>query len=244
MPLLKDSFRSWRRLEAATGEQVLQMTGILEAGRPDGELVDGSLRSAIEHGLPHELLSPREVAARFPAFRLPPDWRCAFQPDAGILFPEKAIRLFLALAQQRGATLRANTLVRAIHPVAGVVTLDLQSGERIEAGAAVVCAGPWAATLLPELQGILSLTRQPLLWLRPRNPAQVTPERMPVFFLQTQDDQLYGFQDFSGSGVKVASHLSGGTLTNADMPREERRRTNRPGCGRCWNGISRPRQGQ
>jgi sarcosine oxidase len=221
VPLLKDAFASWRRLEAATGEQVLRMTGILEAGPPNGELVLASLRSAIEHGLPHEILSPPEVAARFPAFRLPADWRCVVQPDAGILFPEKAIRLFLSMAQRRGAALRTHTTVREIRPVADHVALYLVSGEIIEAGAAVVCAGPWVTALLPELLGKVTLTRQPLLWFRPRIPGQVTPDCMPLFFLETETDQIYGFPEVSGTGVKVASHLSGGTLASAEAPRAE-----------------------
>jgi sarcosine oxidase len=44
---------------------------------------------------------------------------------------------------------------------------------------------------------------------------------MPVFFLQTPEDLVYGFPDLFGSGVKVASHLSGGGLSNPDVPRTE-----------------------
>ena len=219
VPLLRGAFDSWRRLESCTGEQVLRMTGILEAGPRDGELVQGSLRSAVEHDLPHEILHPQEVCARFPAFRLPADWRCVLQPDAGILFPERAIRLFLALAQQRGAALRTATPVSAIRPVADHVEIQLESGETIEAGSAVVCAGPWVAELLPELRQTLTLTRQPLLWFRPRAPEQVAAGRMPLFFLQTEDDRIYGFPDMSGTGVKAASHLSGGILATADAIR-------------------------
>ena len=71
VPLLKRAYEAWRRLEAATGERVLTVTGILEAGYPGAELVEGSLASSIEHGLPHEVLTAREVRARFPAFDLP-----------------------------------------------------------------------------------------------------------------------------------------------------------------------------
>jgi sarcosine oxidase len=42
---------------------------------------------------------------------------------------------------------------------------------------------------------------------------------MPLFFLQTEDDRIYGFPDMSGTGVKAASHLSGGILATADAIR-------------------------
>ena len=98
VPLLRGAYRAWRDLEVATGERVLTITGIVEAGHPGAALVEGSVRSAREHDLPHELLSPRQVSDRFPAFNLPADWDCVVQPDGGVLLPEKAIGLFVAAA--------------------------------------------------------------------------------------------------------------------------------------------------
>jgi sarcosine oxidase len=106
VPLLRGAYRAWRDLEVATGERVLTITGIVEAGYPGAALVEGSVRSAREHDLPHELLSPRQVNDRFPAFNLPTDWDCVVQPDGGVLFPEKAIGLFVAAAQDLGASVR------------------------------------------------------------------------------------------------------------------------------------------
>lgn len=42
---------------------------------------------------------------------------------------------------------------------------------------------------------------------------------MPVFFLQTKDDLIYGLPDLFGTGVKVASHRSGGDLSGPGAPR-------------------------
>jgi sarcosine oxidase len=56
VPLLRGAYRAWRDLEVATGERVLTITGIVEAGHPGAALVEGSVRSAREHDLPHELL--------------------------------------------------------------------------------------------------------------------------------------------------------------------------------------------
>jgi hypothetical protein len=56
------------------------------------------------------------------------------------------------------------------------------------------------------------LTRQPLLWFSPVHADLVRADRMPVFFLQSFDDLTYGLPDMCGSGVKAASHLSGGDL--------------------------------
>lgn len=221
VPLLRLAFEHWRRLEAATGESILTITGILEAGYRGAPLVQGSMRSAIQHDLAHEVLTPRQVRARFPAFSLPADWDCVFQPDGGVLRPERSIQLFLVAAQGLGAHLRFNTAVKSVQPVADHVEVRLQSGEVIESGSVVVASGAWISELLPELRSQLTLTRQPLVWFRPDQQDLVRAERMPIFFLQAVDDLFYGFPDLFGSGVKVASHLSGGELAGPDAARQE-----------------------
>jgi len=85
----------------------------------------------------------------------------------------------------------------------------------------VLAAGPWIADLLPELRAHLTLTRQPLVWFRPKDPELVKGDRMPVFSLQTENDLIYGFPDIFGTGVKTASHLSGGGMSRPDGPRSE-----------------------
>src|SRR4051812_4194225 len=61
VPLLKRSFQRWRELQDETLTQILHLTGGLYIGRPDGELVAGSLASSRQHNLPHELYSAQEL---------------------------------------------------------------------------------------------------------------------------------------------------------------------------------------
>lgn len=221
VPLLRLAYEGWERLERRTGEQILTITGILEAGSEGAALVEGSLRSALLHDIPHEVLLSGQVNKRFPAFAIPPGWKCLFQPDAGILQPEKAIHLFVKSASALGATVALGTRVDRVLPVGDHVEVNLDSGETIEAGSAVLAVGPWIQELVPEFGKNMSLTRQPLMWFEPREQHMVRPASMPVFFFQTADDLIYGFPDFRGSGVKAASHRSGGELTTADEPRPE-----------------------
>ncbi|HJW39853.1 MAG TPA: N-methyl-L-tryptophan oxidase [Rhizomicrobium sp.] len=221
VPLLRLAYEAWGRLESHTGEQLLTITGILEAGVEGSALVEGSLRSALQHDIPHEMLLPAQVNRRFPAFSIPPDWHCVFQPDAGILQPEKAINMFVKSASQLGASVALGTRVDSVLPVGEHVEVQLESGETIEAGSAVIAVGPWIQDLVPELGSNMRLTRQPLMWFEPLERQLVLPQCMPVFFFDTPDDLIYGFPDFRGSGVKIGSHLSGGELTSADEIRAE-----------------------
>ncbi len=221
VPLLRLAYEAWERLENHTGEHILTVTGILEAGVEGSALVEGSLRSALQHDIPHEVLLPGQVNKRFPAFSIPHDWHCVFQPDAGILQPEKAINLFVKSARELGAAVAFGTRVQSVLPIGDHVAVRLESGETIEASSAVLAVGPWIKELVPELGSTIRLTRQPLMWFEPLTRQLVLPPSMPVFFFDTSEDLIYGFPDFRGSGVKAASHLSGGELTTADEIRAE-----------------------
>lgn len=220
VPLLRRAYENWRELERLTGETVLTVTGVLEAGRPRSALVAGSLAASRLHGLAHEELSAAEINARFPAFMLPADYTGVWQGDGGYLRPERANALHRAVAEQAGATIRAETTVRGIEPAASSVRIVLD-GEVIEAGRVVVCAGPWIGELMPVLNPHLYLTRQVLCWYAPARPEQFAPGALPVFLVDGDEDMVYGFPDFAGTGFKCASHQPGGVLRAADVARQD-----------------------
>jgi sarcosine oxidase len=215
VPLLRHAYENWRALERATGAELLTITGILQAGIPGSTVVGGAAEAARLHDLPHELLSPRQVAERFPAFALPSHWETLFEADGGFLRPERAIETHIAAAKGLGAEIRTHTAVTSIEPAAGGVRLKTNDGAVIEAGSVVVSAGAWIGELFPELDRHLRLTRQVLGWFEPVRPALVTPDRFPVFLLESEDNIVYGFPDLAGTGVKVGSHLPGRQLQRA-----------------------------
>jgi sarcosine oxidase len=219
VPLVQEAYARWRDLEAATGQNVLMITGAIEAGFAGAPLVVESWRSSTEHNLASERLTARQANARFPAFDLPDDWDVIFQPDAGVLLPEKAIRLFVAGAEAHGAMVRLHTRVISVEPIDGKVQIVLEGGERFEVGSAVISAGAWIGDLLPDIAQGLRLTRQPLMWFKPLDPALVRPDRMPAFLFQTRTDLIYGLPDVCGTGVKAALHDSGELLSSAEEAR-------------------------
>lgn len=105
VPLLRRAYELWRTLESRTGRRLLQITGGLMIGSPESEVVAGSLRSALEHGLAHEMLDAAAIRRRFPALTPPPGVVALHEDEAGIVFPEEAIRAHLDLAADHGARL-------------------------------------------------------------------------------------------------------------------------------------------
>jgi sarcosine oxidase len=220
VPLVRRAYEGWRELERATGQTILTVTGILEAGHAGSVIVDGSLEASRLHGIFHEVLDAREIMRRFPAFHLPSGWHAVLQPDGGILNPDRAIPLLVQGASQAGATIAVGTRVLDILPGPSAVELRLD-GRTIEAGHVIVAAGAWLGTLVPQMQKHLHVTRQVLGWFTPQNPELFTPQACPVFILDGLEDTCYGFPDFAGTGVKVASHKAGETVPHPDALRCE-----------------------
>jgi sarcosine oxidase len=220
VPLVRSAFANWRELERLSGETLLTTTGILEAGKPDSRMVAGSIEACRLHGLDHELLDAAEVGRRIPAVTLPPDYTAIWQPEGGFLRPELGNAVHLRLAEEAGATVLIETRVRAVEPAGEGVRVVLD-GQTIEAGSVVVAAGPWIADLVPELKPHLFLQRLVLCWYRPMEPEPFALGKLPVFAIESEDDIVYGFPDFLGTGLKCASHYGSGTVPHADAARQD-----------------------
>src|SRR5205823_5818936 len=110
VPLVRRAYELWAELERLTegGHPLLVRTGGLMLGPPDGVVVPGALRSAREHGLPHEELSAEEVHRRVPGIRVTSDMVGVWEPRAGVLVPEAAIAAHLAQATAHGAELHGD----------------------------------------------------------------------------------------------------------------------------------------
>jgi sarcosine oxidase len=205
VPLVRAALPLWRALERDCGQPLLQVTGIVEIGAPDGTLVAGTLRAAQTHGLVHEVLDAAAVTRRFPAFRLPPDFVGVFQPEAGILAAEPAIHAQIALARAAGADVRANEPVRAIEPTSTGVRIVTEHGA-VDAGQAIIAAGAWLPRLLPGFPVPLRPTRQVIGWFEPSDPALFARDRCPIFMIENAVGMFYGFPAGEKPGIKFAKH--------------------------------------
>jgi sarcosine oxidase len=205
VPLVRAAIPLWRELEAQSAVPLMTVTGILEMGTPDSELVAGTLAASRLHGLPHEVLDAAGVRKRFPAFRLPDDFIGVFQPDGGMLRAEPAVAAFQSVARQAGAELRFEERITGLAPDGGGVRVMTERGA-IYAGGAVVAAGPWLPALLSRLALPVRVTRQVLAWFTPaRNAALFAAGCFPVFLIQSAGGVFYGFPA-DGTGVKIAKH--------------------------------------
>lgn len=205
VPLVQRAYSLWRELERATGRKLLTITGIAEIGPPDGVLVKGTLAASREHGLPHQILTARELMRLYPAFRVPQDYVAVLQPDGGFVEAETGIRAHLQLATAAGAGIRTGERVLAIEDVGHCVRVRTER-RMLEAGRVIITAGAWTTSLLPELPLPLHATRQVLLWVRPSQPELFRTGWFPVFMIESADGIHYGFPLHGDDLMKLAKH--------------------------------------
>ena len=202
VPLLREAYRLWRELEELSGESILRVTGGLDIGPPSGGIVQGSLKSCIEHGLPFEELDAGEVNRRFPGYELPAGMGAIHQPEAGYLHCETATSAHAAAARSLGADIATGVRVRGWERIPGGVRVETENAS-YHARKLVITAGPWVGELLPALGPLCRPVRQVMLWTDPLDPPAFAPERFPIFVLESPVGNFYGFPDNRGEGFKI-----------------------------------------
>jgi sarcosine oxidase len=216
VPLLEQAYRNWTALEESTGSSVFLRTGLLYMGRPDQLLLKGSMASSAQYGIPLHQLSASDIHDRYPQLVLPGDFEVLFEPDAGLIMPERAVLLYTEAAIQLGAEVRTQAAVTGWQRDGSGYRVDTAAGP-VFASKLVITAGPYTKKILPSIAGSLTVTRQALAWVIPKNPDAY---RLGVFPCWTLAEEglpgiFYGFPilpvgDHGGPiGFKIAHHAPG-----------------------------------
>jgi sarcosine oxidase len=205
VPLLRRAYELWREIELRAGERLLFITGSVDAGLPDGDLVAGSLLSCQTHHLPYEVLDADALHRRFPGYRLPSGMAAVYQSDGGFVLAERAVVAHVAAAQALGADIRARERVETWEAIGTGVRVRT-SGGTYEASRLVVTAGPWVATLVPELGSAAIPERQVMLWAHPRRPERFQLGAFPVFNMEAPEGRFYGFPVYGVPGFKIGKY--------------------------------------
>lgn len=210
--LLGRAYELWRRLERDADQPVLAITGGLAVGRPDHSVIDGGMRSAREAGVAYEVLEPAEVRRRFPPFAPEAGTIGVYEPSAGFLRPETAVRAYLDQAARQGAELHfGEPVLRWEARSGGDGVRVVSAAGSYEASRLVVTPGPWAAGPAANLGLPLTVARVVMFWFDPPGGiAPFLPGRFPVFVCVPEGgERFYGFPAHEGprGGAKVAFSL-------------------------------------
>lgn len=111
-------------------------------------------------GISHEVLSPAQLAARFPDLDLDGTAIGVWEEHAGYADPYRTALGFAARAVEHGATLLEHSAVRRISEGGHSVGILLADGTRFDVGRLLVAAGPWTGPLLAQVGVTLPLTAE------------------------------------------------------------------------------------
>lgn len=123
-PLLKRSLALWMELNEYYSSNVrptlincddssdiplnlLELCGGVMIGRPESEVIAGTLQSIRAHSLQHEIWSSAEMKDRHPVFQL--------SDDAGYLFSELCIQSYIYMAKECGAAIHFDETMLSWH---------------------------------------------------------------------------------------------------------------------------------
>jgi sarcosine oxidase len=219
VPLVQRAYQLWSELERRSSRKLLLQTGGLMVGPPDGLLVSGARRSAEIHQLPHKILSAGDIRRQFPAFEPSKPMSAVWEPRAGVLFPELAIKSQLELAAKQGAALRFNEAILRWEGLRDGVRVYTASGT-YTGGRLVISSGAWLSSLASDLHLPLKVERQVLFWFSPRsNPEIFLPTICPIYICEYEPRRFfYGFPDL-GDGVKIGVHHEGASADPDSLDR-------------------------
>lgn len=205
VPLLRRAYELWRELETQTGEPLLVTTGSIDAGPPDSPAVTGAIRACQIFGLEHEMYDGASVRTQFPGYQLPSDFVALYQPQGGVLLPERCITAHVAAAQRAGADVRVGETVVDWRERGDAIDVRTDRGT-YSCRQLLVSAGAWTGQLPTGLQPLLSPERQVMLWTQPRRPEYFQPATFPVVYMHAPEGSFYGLPALDGAGFKFGKY--------------------------------------
>lgn len=169
VPLGLRSYEIWAELEEATGRTLVTKTGGLYIGAPDEVYVQGSIESAEEYGIEHEVLNAEELRRRFPQVTAREDQVAYYEPDMAVVKPENCVLAFQQLAQKQGAELHFGETVLEWGADSDRDWVQVRTNEgTYEARRLVIAAGAWAPRLLQDMEIPLEIERHWIFLFEPK----------------------------------------------------------------------------
>ena len=206
VPLVRRAYDLWHALEAESQTTLIEETGGLYSGHPNGELAPGMRRASRDHGIALDEPPPEELKRRFPWFRPGDGTQTLIETRAGLLYPERCITAHLDAAARCGAAVHMDDAVLTWRSDGREVIVETAKG-RVSAGQLVLATGAWMTGHLAAAGVTAEVARQPLFWFRALDP--LAARAMPVWAVEFETGRLlYGFPDRT-RGLKVAIHDPG-----------------------------------
>jgi glycine/D-amino acid oxidase-like deaminating enzyme len=191
----------WRAIAEEAGEPLYEECGVAWLASAADGWEAASERTLAALGIPTQRVDAREL---FPSVHTSDLAFTLFEPEAGVLRAQRAVRALARLALRDGATIERG---RATPEDRGV---RLDDGRRLDADVVVWACGGWLGRLFPALVRVRA-TRQDLYFLDGGPAWRGAPGWVDY------DGAFYGTGDLDDLGIKVAPDAEGPDL-DPDAP--------------------------
>ena len=205
------ALKLWRVNERRWKQQFLHRTGVLwMAANGDDAWERGSLEALKEARIPHQRLSARELARRWPQINFEGVEWSVFEPDSGFLMARSAcMGIVDGFVAEGGAYRQAAVLAQDLESGRSQ-TLALSDGSQLRADRYVFACGPWMSQLFPATIGrrIQSTKQDVFFFGPPPGDSRFDDQHLPVW-ADHRGRFMYGIPGNQGRGFKVADDTRG-----------------------------------
>ena len=205
-PLLQRARDLWRELEAASGADLLTVTGVVTIMDHDHSDHAALLRAGRERGLRFEVVTGEEARQRLPQHLIRDGDVALFDPEGGYVRSEHAVFSALRLAQRHGASFLGNREVQALERRGDQWSVRTDQ-EEVRAQRVLVATGTGAGPVCAALGTHLAVLPQVLTWFPVADPDLLRSREEQVFIRSSRDARFYGFPSLDGWTVKVAASI-------------------------------------
>ncbi len=215
VPLLKAAYKGWESLEKVTDQPFFHSVGLAYFGKKDHPVLQSVKDSSRLYDLPLQLLNETTASEQLKDFEIPGHYETILEPEAGFVCTDQVIKAYADLAQEHGAVLKENEAVLDWACQKNSVHVNTQNGT-YTCDKLILTGGTGNVKLLPESMAEMHVTRQLILWVKPRSSKNLVLGEMPCWVLAPDNEEgiFYGFpmlpRTYGGvPGLKVAHHYPG-----------------------------------
>lgn len=200
----------WREHDARWQTRFFRQTGALWLFGRDDSFGRASAEALAAHDLPHEWLSPADLAIRYPQISNDGVHAALFEPEAGYLLARRACEHVAQRVEAEGGLLRTGAVARPVDADGPLTRVALNDGNSLEADAFVFACGPWMGDLFPGVLGsLIQSTRQEVYYFGTEAGDRGHGETQLPVWLDMGERIYYGIPGNANRGFKLADDTSG-----------------------------------
>ena len=212
--MVRHAYHAWERVWRDLKTKLYAETGTLVlSGAGDGWAA-ACARVLAEENVEHLAFDAETVTGRYPMLRGEGLQDAFYCPSGGVLFAEAIVAALTVHLRERGVALLTQKTVKDIDAENGSVTLADRSV--LQADRLLVAAGPWTATLLPDLAAVSRPSRQVVVYLQPPAELAAAWHAAPMLLEIGESKGFYLVpprvtRDGMRMGLKIGDHRFGPT---------------------------------